>query len=176
MQFSFKRAGVDQNSLVTVYTTCLRSALEYGCQVWHYGATNYLCEEVERIQKRVFPNHSYKEALSLSCLPPLNQRSDFLCQSYFQKTLTPGHNELNGLVPQKGSDLRSFWILSEITVTLAFFPAKPRVSAKVLSHRASLFLTICTVYWFHRSVLLFPRTTLHFSPIQYFSTFPSVFL
>ena len=37
--------------LVTVYTTCLRSVLEYGCQVWHYDAKNYLCEEVERIQK-----------------------------------------------------------------------------------------------------------------------------
>ena len=85
--------AMDLHSLINVDITCLRSVLEYGCQVWHYGATNYLCEEVERIQKRalriIFPNHSQKEALSHSGLPLLNRRRDVLCQSYFKKRYTP---------------------------------------------------------------------------------------
>jgi hypothetical protein len=28
-----KRAGLDHTSLLTVYTTCIRSVLEYGCQL-----------------------------------------------------------------------------------------------------------------------------------------------
>ena len=33
-----KRAGVDQQSMLTVYTTCIRSVREYGCQVWNFNA------------------------------------------------------------------------------------------------------------------------------------------
>ena len=47
-----KRFGVDRSSLLTVFTTCIRPVLEYGCQVWSYGITQYLSDEIERIQKR----------------------------------------------------------------------------------------------------------------------------
>ena len=33
-----KRAGVGQQSMLTVYTTCIRSVLEYGCQVLNFNA------------------------------------------------------------------------------------------------------------------------------------------
>ena len=47
-----KRSGVDRYSLLTVFTTCIRPVLEYGCQAWSYGITQYLSDEIERIQKR----------------------------------------------------------------------------------------------------------------------------
>ena len=37
-----KRSGVDRYSLLTVFTTCIRPVLEYGCQAWSYGITQYL--------------------------------------------------------------------------------------------------------------------------------------
>ena len=113
------------SALITVYITCLRPVLEYGCQVWHYGGTNYLCEEVERIQERalriIFPNHSYKEALSLSGLPLLNQRRDVLCRSYFKKTLYSNHN-LNVLIPQKRGHLHCYSHKNDRNIDL--FPCK----------------------------------------------------
>jgi hypothetical protein len=33
-----KRAGLDQASLLTVYTTYIRSILKYSCQIWNFGA------------------------------------------------------------------------------------------------------------------------------------------
>ena len=47
-----KRAGLDHSSQLAVYTTCIRSVLEYGCQVWNYGASQYLSDDVERVQRR----------------------------------------------------------------------------------------------------------------------------
>ena len=47
-----KRSGVDRYSLLTVFTTCIRPVLEYGCQARSYGITQYLSDEIERIQKR----------------------------------------------------------------------------------------------------------------------------
>ena len=47
-----KRSGADRSSLLTVFTTCIRPVLEYGCQASSYGITQYLSDEIERIQKR----------------------------------------------------------------------------------------------------------------------------
>ena len=82
-----KRFGVDRSSLLTVFTTCIRPVLEYGCQVWSYGITQYLSDEIERIQKRalkiIHPDLSYRESLEATLLPSLSQRRHKLCQSYF---------------------------------------------------------------------------------------------
>ena len=48
-----KRSGVDRSSLLTVFATCIRPVLEYGCQVWSYGITQYLSDEIERIQSEL---------------------------------------------------------------------------------------------------------------------------
>ena len=65
-----KRSGVDRYSLLTVFTTCIRPVLEYGCQAWSYGITQYLSDEIERIQKRalkiIHPDLSYKESLEVT--------------------------------------------------------------------------------------------------------------
>ena len=47
-----KRAGVDVNSLVQFYCTCIRSTLEYACQTFHSNLPEYLSNQIERIQKR----------------------------------------------------------------------------------------------------------------------------
>ena len=47
-----KRAGIDILDLVNIYCSCIRSTLEYACQVFHSNLPKFLSEEIERIQKR----------------------------------------------------------------------------------------------------------------------------
>jgi hypothetical protein len=47
-----KRSKACIDTLITVYTTIIRPVLEYECQVWHYNIQQYLCEDIEKIQKR----------------------------------------------------------------------------------------------------------------------------
>ena len=102
-----KRAGLDHSSQLAVYTTCIRSVLEYGCQVWNYGASQYLSDDVERVQRRalriIYPDLSYRKALEVTSLPSLSQRRDELCRSYFIKMTDPTH-KLHYLLPDKRSN------------------------------------------------------------------------
>ncbi len=102
-----KWAGLDHSSQLAVYTTCIRSVLEYGCQVWNYGASQYLSDDVERIQRRalriIYPNLSYRRALEVTSLPSLSQRRDELCRSYFIK-MTDSTHKLHYLLPDKRSN------------------------------------------------------------------------
>ena len=100
-----KRAGVDQQSMLTVYTTCIRSLLGYSCQVWNFNAPQYLSEEVERIQKRALrltcPHPiSYNQALEQTQLPTLAQRRNNLCQRLF-KNITQPERKLHPILPPK---------------------------------------------------------------------------
>ena len=62
-----KRSNACIDTLITVYTTIIRPVLEYACQVWHYNIQQYLCEDIEKIQKRalriILPSQKYDEAL-----------------------------------------------------------------------------------------------------------------
>ena len=97
-----KRAGVNQQSMLTVYTTCIRSVLEYGCQVWNFNAPQCLSEEVERVQKRalrlICPHLSYSRALEQTQLPTLAQRRNNLCQRLFKNVTQPEH-KLHPILP-----------------------------------------------------------------------------
>ena len=42
-----KKADVEPGSLVRFYTTCIRSVVEYSCQVFHTSLLHYLSYEVE---------------------------------------------------------------------------------------------------------------------------------
>ncbi len=105
-----KRAGLDHSSPLAVYTTCIRSVLEYGCQVWNYGASQYLSHDVERVQRQalriIYPDLSYTKALEVTSLPSLSQRRDELCRSYFIKMTDPTH-KLHYLPPDKRSSHRN---------------------------------------------------------------------
>jgi hypothetical protein len=47
-----KRSNACIDTLITVYTTIIRPVVEYACQVWHNNIQQYLCEDIEKIQKR----------------------------------------------------------------------------------------------------------------------------
>ena len=57
--FSFSEysnaAALGKVLLSKLITTCIRSVLEYACQVWNFNSPDYLKEETERIQKRALP-------------------------------------------------------------------------------------------------------------------------
>ena len=52
MLSTLKKAGVPQADLLTIYTAKIRSVVEYGCECWHPGLTDYLNKQIEMIQKR----------------------------------------------------------------------------------------------------------------------------
>ena len=62
-------SGVDTDSLLKFYCSCVRSLLEYACQLFHSSLPDYLSNQIERIQKRafriLFPEANYKEALEM---------------------------------------------------------------------------------------------------------------
>ena len=70
-----KRSGIDSKDLERFYCSCICSILEYACQLFHSGLTQYLSDEIEWIQKRamliVYPELSYKNALIVANLPTL---------------------------------------------------------------------------------------------------------
>jgi len=45
------RAGVPTSDIVCVYTSIIRSVLEYACPVWHPGLTKNLSKDIECAQK-----------------------------------------------------------------------------------------------------------------------------
>ena len=142
-----KRAGVDQQSMLTVYTTCIRSVLKYGCQVWNFNAPQYLSEEVERIQKRalrlICPHLPYNQALAQTQLPTLAQRRN-VCANAFLRT---SHNQNTNSTPFYPPPPNAITIL-EIQTTLACFAATQAVSRTVLSRSVSPFLILFSLFVF----------------------------
>jgi len=99
-----KRAGMSANHMLRVYTAVVRSVTEYACVVWHVGLTNEQSEKLESIQRRalniIYPDLSYRAALSQSGLVRLDQRRERLCMAFFKAMLKPGHR-LHHLLPPK---------------------------------------------------------------------------
>lgn len=89
------RAGVDLKNILLVYTSVIRSVLEYCCQVWHPGLTRRQSDDIERVQKRclkiVLPDLSYADALSLCRLERLDARRERLVRELFEELKHPNH-------------------------------------------------------------------------------------
>ena len=70
-----QRAGVDEHHLIDSYNACIRSVVEYACEVFHSNLPTYHSEELERVQRRatriIFPGMKYKEALQQGHLQSL---------------------------------------------------------------------------------------------------------
>ena len=98
-----KRASVAEQDLVTFYTTCIRSVLEYACQAWFYSTPNFLLEQLESIQRRtmrvIYPDHSYNEACLQARIPRVKERLEDLCKSFFL-SMQNQHHKLHGLLPE----------------------------------------------------------------------------
>jgi hypothetical protein len=50
-----RRAGVDKKHLIGFYNACIRSILEYACEVFHSSLPTYLSDDLERVQRRAMP-------------------------------------------------------------------------------------------------------------------------
>jgi len=96
------RAGVPASDIVCVYTSIIRSVLEYACPVWHPGLTKKLSKDIECVQKRclklLFPALSYTESLTKFGLESLDDRRDMITQSMFRQIKDPKHR-LHYLLP-----------------------------------------------------------------------------
>jgi len=80
---------------VCVYTSIIRSVLEYACPVWHPGLTKKPSKDIECVQKRclklLFPALSYTESLTKFGLKRLDDRRDMITQSMFRQIKYPKH-------------------------------------------------------------------------------------
>ncbi len=89
MLAQIKHAGVPPNDIVAMCCAKIRPILEYACQAWHPGLTEYLSHDIERIQKRalwvIFPKLTYEDALCQSKLVTLAQRCEQFCLTFVTK-------------------------------------------------------------------------------------------
>ena len=106
-----KRADVNAKDLIGFYCSCIRSVLEYACQVFHCSLTKYLCDEIERIQKRamhiIYPDLSYADAIVKVDLPSLVNRRDSLCSKLFDSIVNNNSHKLMNLLPPKANSYSS---------------------------------------------------------------------
>ena len=101
-----RRAGLSQDDLCKYYKACIRSVLEYSCQVFHGGLTKEQSESLESIKKRALriinPQVSYTEALTLLNIDPLSDRRKNMCEKLFTQIQKPDH-KLNVLLPPQST-------------------------------------------------------------------------
>ena len=98
-----KRAGMQLKDILTMYTRKIRPVIEYACPVWHPGLSNYLSEDLERIQMRalkiIVPDMSYANAL-VKC--KLKHRRETVCKKLFCAMEKSDH-KLHYLLPELNS-------------------------------------------------------------------------
>ena len=70
-----KRAGIGPHHLINIYTSIIRSVLEYACQIWHTSLTKKQTKQIKYIPRRamrfIFQDKSYTEAITAPNLPTL---------------------------------------------------------------------------------------------------------
>ena len=102
MLSQMKKAGVPVTDITQMYCAKIRPLLEYACQAWHPGLTDYLSTDIERIQKRAmwitYPNLTYDVALKLSGLKSLAERREQLCIDFVNSMKDKDH-KLHHLLP-----------------------------------------------------------------------------
>jgi hypothetical protein len=100
-----KRARVGTKEIVLFFTTCIRPILEYESPVFHNGLTNYLSQDLERIQKRalriILLWVSYEDALQSTGLRRLSHQRDGLSDKLFEEIVTDDSHKLYNLLPPR---------------------------------------------------------------------------
>ena len=80
-----KKAGLNVKDLVSIYTSFIRTRIEYASPAWAALTTNQ-SDTIESIQKRalriIFPELSYHDALDLSRLEMLSTRRHCTCKQF----------------------------------------------------------------------------------------------
>ena len=96
------RAGVESHHLVNIYTTLIRSVVEYACQVWYTNLTKQQMKQLESMQRRamriIFRNMSYAEAIVTAGISTLADRRKTLCRTLFANIQKHNH-KLHHLLP-----------------------------------------------------------------------------
>lgn len=100
-----KLSGVESSALIRFYCACIRSVLEYSCQVFHSSLPKYLTDDLERIQRRslrvIYPGLSYKAALTKAELPTLEERRESLCNKLYNQIEKNNSHKLASILPPK---------------------------------------------------------------------------
>ena len=98
-----KRAGLEASELIKIYTSLVRSVLEYCSIVFHASLPQYLSDELERVQKRamalIFPSLNYEDSLESAKLASLYSRREEQCKKMFL-ALSKRDHKLHGLMPK----------------------------------------------------------------------------
>ena len=92
--------------LLKVYYAVIRSVLEYCCPVWNTSLPTYLSDLLESVQKIIYPNLSYMEALSISGCIKLSERRLNICSKVFSKICSPS-SRLHHLLPPTRSSIHN---------------------------------------------------------------------
>jgi hypothetical protein len=91
---TLRRSGILPADLIKIYSTLIRSILEYSCEVWSNSLPQYHSDELERLQKRVmriiFPGLSYDEALVMAGFKRLDNRRNTICIKTLSKIIKHG--------------------------------------------------------------------------------------
>ena len=100
-----KRARVPSNDILNFYCTCVRPVLEYCAPVFHRSLPAYLCNDIERVQRRALsviePASSYHETLSRFNLCTLKERRSGLCEKVFTSIKLDKEHKLHHFLPEK---------------------------------------------------------------------------
>jgi len=101
------RSGVAPSELVLFYVTCIRTDLEYASPVFHRSLSNYISEDLERIQTRalriIYPDLSYRVALETAGLLKLHERRERISTDLFNEIVCDPTHRLHSLLPQRKS-------------------------------------------------------------------------
>ena len=107
-----KRADVQESLLLQFYTACIRSILEYGCQVFHSSLPDYLSMDLERVQRRalkiIYPELNLKEAIEQAKMTTLKNRREKLNQKLFTSIQENREHKLYHLLPEENSQTYNF--------------------------------------------------------------------
>ena len=102
-----KRANVPARDIICFYLTCIRPVLDYCAPLYHYVLPDYLCNELERIQKRalsiILPSLSYCDNFSLFHIDSLKDRRIEQCHKFFESIVTSPEHKLQHFLPPKNS-------------------------------------------------------------------------
>ena len=58
--YQMVKVGVAPSDIITVYSSMIRSVLDYACPVWHCGLTQTQARDIEAVQKRCLTSTQLK--------------------------------------------------------------------------------------------------------------------
>ena len=85
------------------YNACIRSILEYACEVFHSSLPTYLSDDLQRVQRRamriIFLGTRYKETLEQGHLQSLYDRREYSCIKLSEQIEQDPSHKLKSLLP-----------------------------------------------------------------------------